>query len=228
MQWICSLFFQCTKVDGEKKGCLHEGWLLTEAKHTAFEMVGMQLMVCQLAAFLEVIHPMLGLVKTGVIAPLAQVRTSIIAALAQVRTSAIAALAQVRTSVVAPLAQVRTSVIAPLTHVRTSAIAALAQVRTSAMAPLAQVRTCLIAPQAQVKTNVFAPVLAAPAQVRRANRCSSCATSIFLSRTWLLLALCPVSLLSMCSFSLRYVQFPFFPCVHFPCMLSFLMSMSCV
>ena len=85
---------------------------VTEAKHTAFETVGTQLMVCQLAAFLEVIHPMLGLVKTGVIAPLAQVRTSTIAPLAQVRTSVIAPLAQVRTSAIAPLAQVRTNAIA--------------------------------------------------------------------------------------------------------------------
>ncbi|KAK7501636.1 hypothetical protein BaRGS_00007067 [Batillaria attramentaria] len=43
-----------------------------EAKHTAFEFVGNQLMVVQLAAFLEVVHPLLGLVRTGVIAPLAQ------------------------------------------------------------------------------------------------------------------------------------------------------------
>ena len=47
---------------------------VTEAKHTAFEAVGMQIMACQLVAFLEVIHPLLGLVRTGVFAPLAQVR----------------------------------------------------------------------------------------------------------------------------------------------------------
>ncbi|XP_076443820.1 very-long-chain (3R)-3-hydroxyacyl-CoA dehydratase-like [Babylonia areolata] len=44
-----------------------------EAKHTAFETVGTQLMVCQVAAILEALHPMLGLVRTGVVAPLAQV-----------------------------------------------------------------------------------------------------------------------------------------------------------
>ncbi|XP_046357143.1 very-long-chain (3R)-3-hydroxyacyl-CoA dehydratase 3-like [Haliotis rufescens] len=44
-----------------------------EIKHTAFEAVGVQLMVCQAVACLEVIHPMLGLVKSGVFAPLAQV-----------------------------------------------------------------------------------------------------------------------------------------------------------
>jgi very-long-chain (3R)-3-hydroxyacyl-CoA dehydratase len=40
---------------------------------TAFESIGVQLMICQLVAFLEVVHPLLGLVKTGVVAPLAQV-----------------------------------------------------------------------------------------------------------------------------------------------------------
>ncbi|KAK7116428.1 very-long-chain (3R)-3-hydroxyacyl-CoA dehydratase 3-like [Littorina saxatilis] len=44
-----------------------------EAKHTAFDAVGTQIMICQLAAFLEVVHPMLGLVRTGIVAPLAQV-----------------------------------------------------------------------------------------------------------------------------------------------------------
>lgn len=49
---------------------------LTEAKHTAFDAVGTQIMICQLAAFLEVVHPMLGLVRTGIVAPLAQVRVT--------------------------------------------------------------------------------------------------------------------------------------------------------
>ncbi|KAL3866662.1 hypothetical protein ACJMK2_043944 [Sinanodonta woodiana] len=43
------------------------------AKNQAFESVGAQLMVCQVAAILEILHPLLGLVKTGVFAPLMQV-----------------------------------------------------------------------------------------------------------------------------------------------------------
>ncbi|XP_045156278.2 very-long-chain (3R)-3-hydroxyacyl-CoA dehydratase 3-like [Mercenaria mercenaria] len=43
------------------------------AKEKAFEMVGYQIMFCQTAAVLEVIHPLLGLVKTGALAPLLQV-----------------------------------------------------------------------------------------------------------------------------------------------------------
>ena len=37
-------------------------------------MVGTQLMVCQAFAILEVIHPLVGLVKTGVMSPLMQVK----------------------------------------------------------------------------------------------------------------------------------------------------------
>ena len=37
-------------------------------------MVGTQLMVCQAFAVLEVIHPLVGLVKTGVMSPLMQVK----------------------------------------------------------------------------------------------------------------------------------------------------------
>ena len=88
--------------------------IVTEAKHTAFEAVGTQLMICQVAAFLEVIHPMLGLVKTGVIAPLAQVRTSVIAPLAQMRTTVILLLVHVSIGVIVLPAQVRTGVMAPL------------------------------------------------------------------------------------------------------------------
>ncbi|ESO92520.1 hypothetical protein LOTGIDRAFT_120462 [Lottia gigantea] len=44
-----------------------------EAKKIAFEDVGSQIMLCQIIAVLEIIHPMIGLVKTGWIAPLAQV-----------------------------------------------------------------------------------------------------------------------------------------------------------
>ena len=45
----------------------------TEVKHRALEIVGTQLMICQGFAVLEVIHPMVGIVKTGVVAPLMQV-----------------------------------------------------------------------------------------------------------------------------------------------------------
>ncbi|KAK6178963.1 hypothetical protein SNE40_011430 [Patella caerulea] len=44
-----------------------------DAKTTAFEDVGNQMMLCQMVAILEVIHPMIGLVKTGWVAPFAQV-----------------------------------------------------------------------------------------------------------------------------------------------------------
>ena len=44
-----------------------------EVKHRALEIVGTQLMICQGFAVLEVIHPMVGIVKTGVVAPLMQV-----------------------------------------------------------------------------------------------------------------------------------------------------------
>lgn len=43
------------------------------AKQKAFESVGYQIMFCQAAAVLEVIHPLLGLVKTGIVPPLMQV-----------------------------------------------------------------------------------------------------------------------------------------------------------
>ena len=47
--------------------------LSVDDKHTAFETVGSQVMVCQFVAMMEIIHPLLGFVKTGVFAPLAQV-----------------------------------------------------------------------------------------------------------------------------------------------------------
>ncbi|KAL4227985.1 hypothetical protein ACF0H5_013423 [Mactra antiquata] len=42
-------------------------------KEKAFELVGYQIMFCQLVAILEIIHPLMGLVKTGVMAPIMQV-----------------------------------------------------------------------------------------------------------------------------------------------------------
>ncbi|XP_041362904.1 very-long-chain (3R)-3-hydroxyacyl-CoA dehydratase-like [Gigantopelta aegis] len=42
-------------------------------KHTAFETVGSQVMVCQFVAVMEIVHPLLGLVKSGFFAPFAQV-----------------------------------------------------------------------------------------------------------------------------------------------------------
>ena len=48
-------------------------FVLSAAKEKAFESVGYQIMFCQIAAVLEVIHPLLGLVKTGAFAPLLQV-----------------------------------------------------------------------------------------------------------------------------------------------------------
>ena len=52
--------------------------LFTGVKYKAFEIIGTQLMVCQAIAVLEVIHPLLGLVKTGVISPLMQVHLNLI------------------------------------------------------------------------------------------------------------------------------------------------------
>ncbi|XP_064620467.1 very-long-chain (3R)-3-hydroxyacyl-CoA dehydratase-like [Lineus longissimus] len=43
------------------------------AKYTALEDVGSQMVICQIVACLEFIHPMVGLVKTGWLAPLMQV-----------------------------------------------------------------------------------------------------------------------------------------------------------
>jgi len=43
-------------------------------KERAFELVGSQMMFCQSVAVLEVIHPLVGLVKTGALAPFMQVR----------------------------------------------------------------------------------------------------------------------------------------------------------
>ncbi|KAH3831120.1 hypothetical protein DPMN_104382 [Dreissena polymorpha] len=43
------------------------------AKEKAFELVGTQMMFCQATAVLEIIHPLIGLVKTGVVAPVMQV-----------------------------------------------------------------------------------------------------------------------------------------------------------
>ena len=54
---------------------MYTGFLVfsSAAKEKAFESVGYQIMFCQIAAVLEVIHPLLGLVKTGAFAPLLQV-----------------------------------------------------------------------------------------------------------------------------------------------------------
>ena len=46
---------------------------ITEALKTGFETVGTQLMVAQAVAILEIIHPLVGLVKTSAIAPFLQV-----------------------------------------------------------------------------------------------------------------------------------------------------------
>ncbi|XP_064608555.1 very-long-chain (3R)-3-hydroxyacyl-CoA dehydratase-like [Liolophura sinensis] len=44
-----------------------------EAKKSALEFVGLQIMLCQLVSMLEVFHPILGLVKTGFFTPFLQV-----------------------------------------------------------------------------------------------------------------------------------------------------------
>nr|XP_034324775.1 very-long-chain (3R)-3-hydroxyacyl-CoA dehydratase 3 [Crassostrea gigas] len=44
-----------------------------EAITSGFQLVGNPLMVCQTAAIMEILHPMLGLVKSGALAPLMQV-----------------------------------------------------------------------------------------------------------------------------------------------------------
>ncbi|KAL8606724.1 hypothetical protein ACOMHN_018758 [Nucella lapillus] len=61
---FCYIFFSLI-ISSLRKG--------VEGRHMAVETAGTQLMICQVAAFLEVLHPMLGLVRTGVVAPLAQV-----------------------------------------------------------------------------------------------------------------------------------------------------------
>ena len=43
------------------------------SKKDAYDAVGAQLMVCQLAAILEVLHPAVGLVKSSPMMPLLQV-----------------------------------------------------------------------------------------------------------------------------------------------------------
>lgn len=48
-----------------------------DGKTSALETVGMQLMVVQLVSVLEIINPMLGLVKSGVKAPIMQVHSII-------------------------------------------------------------------------------------------------------------------------------------------------------
>ena len=48
---------------------------LSEARTRALETVGDQLFTVQTAAILEVVHPMLGWVKSGVLPALIQVRT---------------------------------------------------------------------------------------------------------------------------------------------------------
>lgn len=47
--------------------------MLSAAKEKAFELVGYHIMFCQAIAVLEIIHPLVGLVKTGVVAPFMQV-----------------------------------------------------------------------------------------------------------------------------------------------------------
>lgn len=46
---------------------------IAEAITSGFQLVGNPLMVCQTAAIMEILHPMLGLVKSGALAPLMQV-----------------------------------------------------------------------------------------------------------------------------------------------------------
>ena len=46
----------------------------SEARKDVFATVGPALMVCQFAAILEVLHPLLGWVKTGVFTPTIQVK----------------------------------------------------------------------------------------------------------------------------------------------------------
>lgn len=46
---------------------------ILDAFSEAYDSVSDVLASCQLAAFLEVIHPMVGIVKTGVLAPFMQV-----------------------------------------------------------------------------------------------------------------------------------------------------------
>ena len=49
-------------------------WLVvTEAMTSGFRLVGTQIMVCQTAAVMEILHPAMGLVKSSAIAPLLQV-----------------------------------------------------------------------------------------------------------------------------------------------------------
>ena len=38
---------------------------VTESKTRAFELVGDQVAICQLAAFMEIVHPLFGWVKSG-------------------------------------------------------------------------------------------------------------------------------------------------------------------
>lgn len=53
-------------------------WWIAEAITSGFQLVGNPIMVCQTAAIMEILHPMLGLVKSGAIAPLMQVWTTCI------------------------------------------------------------------------------------------------------------------------------------------------------
>lgn len=46
---------------------------ILDAFSEAYDLVSDVLASCQLAAFLEVIHPMVGIVKTGILAPFMQV-----------------------------------------------------------------------------------------------------------------------------------------------------------
>lgn len=46
---------------------------VTDALVTGFETVGTQLMIVQTVAVMEIIHPLVGLVKTSAIAPFLQV-----------------------------------------------------------------------------------------------------------------------------------------------------------
>ncbi len=64
LSWVCCPeYFYFTK-----------NLLISASKPTTYEAVGGQLMICQLAMIMEVVHPLLGFVKTSPFMPLLQVR----------------------------------------------------------------------------------------------------------------------------------------------------------